>query len=201
MESSSKEFTKVSKKFTKRWSSKKGPCPHIEKVLAVVNPALEDSLKDYKKTLPFWHSKTKNYFHGTKFKCQLDLYQTPCNGHRSTCGICGISTDGFQHKFIRERWQRYGQGFYFAPNSSKSNDYCSNPADVEWKAMFLCQVAPGKKHFTRKNLTDLEGPPKGYNSVYGKSKTFLLNSVLNYDELAVFTSAAACPRYVLLYRK
>lgn len=199
MEPSSKEFLKVRKKFKKKWSSNKGPCPLIVKVLAIVNPALEDSLKEYKKSLSSWHSKTKKYFHGTGFKCRLDLYQTPCK--RGDCGICGVSREGFQHVHVRERWQRYGRGFYFAPNSSKSNDYCSKPDDAKLMAMLLCQVAPGKEHTSRKNMSDLKKPPKGCDSVHGKSKSLLFKSVLNYDEIVVFNGDAVCPRYVLLYKR
>ena len=71
---------KVSKTFRKGWSSKKGKCPSVVKVLAIVNPALEDTFEKYKESLslPWWHLKAKKYFHGTSFKCSLDQYQTPC---------------------------------------------------------------------------------------------------------------------------
>ena len=189
---------KVSKKFTKEWSSKKGKCPSVEKVLAIVNPALEDAFCEYKKTLPRWHSKSKQCFHGTKLKCMLNRFQTQCTGDQ--CGICGISRQGFQQECIRDRFQRYGQGFYFAPNSSKSHDYCSKPDNGKYMAMLICQIAPGKEHNLRKNMTDLKEPPKGYHSVHGRRKSLLFSSDLNYDEIVVFSGDAACPRYVLLYK-
>jgi hypothetical protein len=189
----------VRKKFNKKWSSDKGKCPEIEIVLAIVNPALEDEFYEYKKGIPsrFGHSKSKRYYHGTNLECKLDCYQTPCTNE---CGICGISTAGFQHSHIQtQRWQRYGHGFYFAPNSSKSRDYCSKPENGKYKAMLVCQVATGKEYTIRKDKKDFKEPPKGYHSVHGKSKSRFFDSTLNYDESVVFKSDAVCPRYVLLF--
>ena len=128
----------------------------------------------------------------------LDRYQTPCT--HDGCGICGISTTEFQHSHIRtDAWQRYGQGFYFAPNSSKARDYCSKPENGKYKAMLVCQVATGKAYALRKNKKELKEPPEGYHSVHGKRKSFLSSSTLNYDERVVYTPDASCPRYVLLF--
>ena len=198
LDPTTKEFIDLNKKFMKKWSTKKGPCPTLKKVFAIINPALEDSFMLYKKSLSRWHSKTKNYFHGTGFVCDLERYQTPCSRSEG-CGVCGISREGFQKDFIRNRWQRYGQAFYFAPNSSKSHDYCSKPKNAKCLGMLLCQVAPGKKYTSRMNMSGLAEAPRGYDSIHGKKKSFLHNSVLNYDEVVVFDSDAVCPRYVLLY--
>ena len=199
LDPTTKEFIDLSKKFKKTWSSKKGPCPTLKTVFAIINPALEDNLMNYKKSLSKWHAKTKDYFHGTGFVCDLERYQTPCSRSEG-CGVCGISREGFQKECIhQDGWQRYGEGFYFAPNSSKSHAYCSKPESANCFSMLLCQVAPGKNFTSRTNMSDLEEPPRGYDSVYGKKKSFLHSSVLNYDEVVVFNGDAVCPRYVLLY--
>ena len=200
VEPSSTEFKEVTNNFRKMWSSEKGACPNVRKVLAIVNPSLECAYQEYEKSLPskmFWQSKSRKCFHGTNYKCALELYLTPCQN--SACGICGISTTGFQKHCIRARFQRYGNGFYFAPNSSKSHDYCSKPDAARCNAMLLCQVAIGKSYTTRTNMRELEGPPKNHHSVHGKRKSILSKSELNYDEIVVYSSAAICPRYVLLY--
>ena len=203
LESSSEEFINVKQQFIKSWSLKKGECPKIEKILAIVNPALEDAFYEYKSTLNLprirLYPKSKQLYHGTNFTCMLHRFQIPCTSGQ--CGICGISVTGFQFKCIRDdRWQRYGQGFYFAPNSSKSHDYCSKPDNGKYMAMLFCQVATGKEYTLRKNDQHLTEPPKGGHSVHGKSKSWLFSSTLNYDEIVVFNPDAICPRYVLLYK-
>ena len=55
---------------------------------------------------------------------------------------------------------------YFVPNSSKCHDYtqgCHN-----YRALFLCDVALGRKYEVQHDKTALKSPPLGYNSVYGK---------------------------------
>ena len=181
---------------------KKGKCPKIEKILAIVNPALEDAFYEYKKTLDVprirLYPKSKQLYHGTNYDCtMLHRYQTPCTSEE--CGICSISTTGFQRDRIRDRWQRFGPGFYFAPNSSKSHDYSSKPDNGKYMAMFVCQVATGKEYTLRKNKSDLKELPEGRHSVRGRSKSLIRSSDLNYDETAVYNPDAVCPRYVLLY--
>ena len=131
----------------------------------------------------------------------LYLLQLVCDHLLRICKR--IAKQGFHKTYIRRhRYQRFGQGFYLAPNSSKSSDYCSVSGSgdtTNYTAMLLCEVAPGKKHFLRHSLTTLQGPPPGCHSVYGKSKFLFFNGDLNYDEIVIFESRAICPRYVLLF--
>lgn len=201
LDPSSSEFKKVNGQFTKSWCKKKGICPTVFSILGIINPAVEDTLSAYRQTLPRGHSSTEMYFHGTHLDCKLflDEFHTLCTGH--SCGICSISRSGFLPEEIRrDRFQRFGHAFYLAPNSSKSNDYCTKQCNVRYTAMLLCEVAPGKKHILRTNMTSLREPPNGYNSVYGKSKFLFFAGDLNYDEIVIFKPEAICPRYVLLYR-
>lgn len=87
-------------------------------------------------------------------------------------------------------FSRFGHGIYFAPNSSKSNDYNSDPI----KAMFYCKVAAGKVYETENDRTDLKKPPTGYDSVYGKE-----GARLNYPELVVYEEAAVKPTHIIVY--
>lgn len=152
IEPSSEEFINVKQKFINSWSLKKGVCPKVEKILAIVNLALEDAFYEYESTLNLprirLYPKSKQLYHGTNFNYMLHRYQMSCTSGQ--CGICGISVTGFQFNCIRDRWQRYGQGFYFAPNSSKSHDYCSKPDNGKYMAMLVCQVATGKEYTLRK---------------------------------------------------
>ena len=198
LEESSREFKDVKGRFVKKWCKKKGKCPTDLTILAVVNPAVQDAFTAYRQTLPRGNTGTEMYFHGTRLNCdQLRDYHTLCS--ERGCGICGIARNGFLSRHISDRFQRFGRAFYLAPNSSKSNDYCSNPYNVQYRAMFLCEVAPGNKYCLRHNMTSLQKPPDGCHSVYGKSKFLFLKGDLNYDEIVIFNSEAICPRYILLY--
>lgn len=198
---SSEEFKKIKQKFEGGWCSKKGRCPTVQLILSVVNPTVEKAFYDYKDSLPPSYVHSEMYFHGTRLSCHIDEYQSPCSN--VDCSICAIAKQGFHKTYIRRhRYQRFGQGFYLAPNSSKSSDYCSVSGSgdtTNYTAMLLCEVAPGKKHFLRHSLTTLQGPPPGCHSVYGKSKFLFFNGDLNYDEIVIFESRAICPRYVLLF--
>ena len=199
MDPSSKQFLFARKMFEKSWA--KGPCPKVQAVLAVINPTIEEKLRVYRDSLPQGHRDTEMYFHGTRMDCVLDEFHVMCD--KENCGICGITKNGFQQKFISSRWQRLGRGFYLAPKSSKSHDYCVMRAEnsyASYRGMFLCEVAAGKKHTLRYNSVSLEGPPDGCHSVYGKSKFMFLFGDLNYDEIVLYTEKAICPRFVILYQ-
>ena len=202
VKSSSKEFKKVKEMFDNTWCSKKGRRPTISTALAIVNPAVERAFDTYKNSLPSLYVRSEMYFHGTRLSCRIDEFQTPCN--IAECSVCSIAKHGFRNICIRrDGFQRFGCGFYLAPNSSKSRDYCSKFAygvGVDYTAMLLCEVAPGNKYFLQHSVTALQGPPEGYHSVYGKSKFLFIQGDLNYDEIVVFKPEAVCPRYVLLFR-
>ena len=198
----SKEYKDVQKMFTKNWNSKKGPCPTIRTILAIVNPAVEEKFQQYLETLPQKHRETKRTFHGTKLKCLMHKYQILCNN--AGCGVCGIARRGFVAERINKcRWQRLGQAFYFASNSSKSHDYCGEqPSQGSYWGMLLCEVAPGKQYSFRprsQSETVPQEPPDGYDSLYGRRKSFWSKSDLNYDELALFNEDAISPQYLILY--
>ena len=195
----SKHFKDLSRKFQSDWDSKrKGPCPTVEVIMQIINPALAQRLEDYRKTLPPKCQKIESYYHGTKLNCEGTVdYFLPCKD--PNCGACGILQDGFVKEHIDTvRWQRYGNGFYLARNSSKANDYVGGCST--YRALLLCDVAPGKKHELRVNASDITRPPEGYHSVYGKKSSFFKSSVLNYDEIVLFDSNALCPRYLFFYR-
>ena len=122
-------------------------------------------------------------------------------------GVCGISKRGFDPQWINSTsWQRFGKGFYFARNSSKSYDYPRATQDAtdnvtnKYHCMLVCDIAPGCKYILYKNDPSIRGPPKGYHSIYGSSQWLwgLWKSPdMNYDELVVFDIEAIRPHYIL----
>ena len=105
-----------------------------------------------------------NYYHGTTLVCDVATSQTPCSD--GNCGICGISSSGLDPQYIRKNiaFQRFGNGFYLAPNSSKCHDYTKGAHG--YRAMLLCDVLPGRKHILVNNKQNLTSPPPGYHCVY-----------------------------------
>ena len=137
-----------------------------------------------------WH------YHGTSLACNITSEKKLCN--LQSCGICGISSEGLKREFIRKNivFQRFGNGFYLAPNSSKCHDYTQGAHG--YRAMLLCNVLPGRKYTLETNSQSLTGPPLGYDSVFGQAST---RSVLNFDELVIYKPEAVMPRYIIIYRK
>ena len=169
----------------------------MSSVFEIINPKVKATFLAYRETLPSKYSRVNTYFHGTSLCCfSLEELKTLCD--INSCGICGIARNGFVYnKIRRDKFQRFGQAFYLAPNSSKANDYSSKPRNVPYKAMLLCEVAYGKKHTVYSTMKHLKCPPKGCHSVYGKSSE---NGDLNYNEIVIFKAEAIHPRFIILYR-
>ena len=196
LDSQSQEYMNLSDKFQKDWDMKKGRCPSVIAIVKIVNSTVSLRYKDY----PFKYYGTEQYYHGTTLCCDLANTANLCND--PNCGACGITRRGFVPSRIGSgRFQRFGKGFYFAPNSSKAYDYAKGnrfgasiiaTRNTSCSAIILCDIAPGRKYTTMVNSTNLVGPPEGYNSVYGKR-----GRDLNYDEIVVYDFQAICPQYII----
>lgn len=188
----SSELAQVQAHFQKEWASLKGACPPITCVFQVTNHQLEQRWKVYQQRLPASLQTPEKYFHGTRLTCDIVNTGTTCND--KNCGICGISKFGMYRECIRKNinFQRFGHGFYFAPNSSKCHDYTQGVQTH--RAMLLVDILPGKKHTILTNDQELMGPPDGCHSVFGKP-----GQTLNYAELVVYNPDCVMPRYITVY--
>ena len=117
-----------------------------------------------------------------------------------------IVQTGFLKKYWKSAagdWQRFGPGFYFALQSSKSHEYPLHEmkklkSGHHTRKMLLCKVARGKVFKTQTNLDTLAGTaPAGYHSVYGAAQK---GGDLNYDEIVVYEEAAVLPWAVVEYK-
>jgi len=188
------EFQEIKEHFIRKWDPRKGTHGDLCEVLIINNSKLEKRFQNYLSTLPI--NTVSQYYHGTSLSCAIHETNTPCSDE--TCGICGISQNGFLKKCIGNYFQRFGNGFYLAPNSSKSHDYTKE--HKKYRAMLLCNVAEGNKYITKQNKTDLSTPPQGYNSVYGKGDYTDIHFPLNYDEIVLYTPEAILPTHILVYK-
>ena len=112
------------------------------------------------------------------------------------CGICNISRIGFNSQHIRKNitFQRFGPGFYLAPHSSKCHDYTLGAHG--YRALFLCDVCPGRKYQLQVTDQTLRGPPMGFDSIYGQ-----VGQDLNYPEIVLHNPNAILPHYIIVYQK
>ena len=188
----SQEF--LCEKFRKDWVMEKGPCPSVIAIVKIVNSTVSQKFEDY----PLKCYGIEQQYHGTTLCCDLANSANLCND--PNCGACGITRRGFDPSRIGSNaWQRFGKGFYFAPNSSKAYDYAIGnrvganriaTRNTRCSAIILCDIAPGIKLTTMVNSSN--GPPKGYNSIHGKH-----GKDLNCDEIVVYNPSTICPQYII----
>ena len=116
-----------------------------------------------------------------------------------------IVQTGFLKKYWKTSagdWQRFGPGFYFGQQASKSHDYPlpemrALAYGTHKRCMLLCKVARGKAYRTQENIDTLKGQaPEGFDSVHGDAREA---GDLNYDEIVVYEEAAVLPFAIVEY--
>ena len=188
------DFRQVSRTFTRQWVKPSlKPAPTDLKIFKVCNQTLETQFQTYAQSLG--HRSIEQHFHGTVLRCDLANTKSACT--QPGCGICGISRRGFDPGKIGSnisRFKRFGKGMYLAPNSSKCHDYTQGCNG--YRALILCDVAPGRKYIVKRDQTSFTAPPQGFDSVYGQH-----GGNLNYDEIVLYNKDAILPKYVIMYQK
>jgi len=203
----SQEYTTLCEKFRRDWARRKGPCPSIVSIAKIINPVVSQRFESYHNTLRI--QGIEQHYHGTRLCCDLANSAELCDG--PNCGICGIARKGFDpQKISRSSFQRFGEGFYFAPNSSKAYDYATGNRfgaavgilrNTCYSSVLLCDIAPGRKYTLQFRDPLLSKPPPGYDSFYGENRAVTGRGELNYDELVVFDHQAIHPRYIIFCQK
>ena len=115
----------LSPKGSRKIAKEKSPCPSIIAIVKIVNRMVAERFNNSK--LPALYQGTEKHYHSTTLRCDLANYAELCDD--PNCGACGIARRGFDpHRINLSAWQRFGNGFYFAPNvnSSKSYDYAGS---------------------------------------------------------------------------
>ena len=186
------ELSTIAGKFKQSWASAKGACPPVSFVYIISNSQLTQRWTTYRNGLQ--KKDVEEYYHGTKLTCNITATSTLCNDQH--CGACGISNTGLDRRCIQKniKFQRFGHGFYLAPNSSKCHDYTQGCSS--YRAMLLFDVCPGNKSNLKKDDAKLKAPPQGFDSVYGRKGVRL-----NYEEIVVYNADAALPKCIIVYQK
>ena len=188
------DFKVVSELFTERWTNGE-ICPKIHRIYSICNPFLQRRLEAYRQTLGRFQQSEQD-FHGTPLTCDIMSRTPPSLCKQPSCGICGITCAGMDPNSIRsdiKDFQRFGKGFYLAPNSSKCDFYADANSNGH-KGMLLCDVLPGNKYKWTVDDRHRPGLPPGYHSVLGEEGTRL-----NYPEIVVYNEDAVMPRYIIIY--
>ena len=181
----------VEQKFRGMWALQKGACPKIKFIFNIRNTKLKQRWVRYQRSLQ--NQTIEEHYHGTNLTCDIAASKNLCND--KNCGVCGISRNGFDCQCVRKNigFQRFGHGFYLAPNSSKCHDYTRGHCN--YSAMLLCSVCPGNKYYLKRNNVTLTSPPVGFDSVYGQT-----GGNLNYDEIVLYNPDAILPRCIIVYK-
>ena len=161
-------------------------------VKEVDNPRMQRRYKAYKESMPaeVLNGNEVLLFHG----CAEEVIESICQ-------------NGLLKKYwttAAGAWQRFGPGFYFALQSSKSHDYPLLPMRAltpgqHTRSMILFKVAKGKVYVTHENMDDLNGAPPGFHSVHGQAGTHRDGGHLRFDEVVVYEEAAMLPYAVVTY--
>lgn len=171
----------------------------VLEVQEIVNPRLQAVYDAYKATISAHDDAVVN---GNELLC----FHGCANAAMDVSNPDSIVQTGFLKKYWQTSagaWQRFGPGFYFGTQSSKSHEY-PLPEMKQLKnghhnrKMLLCKVARGKIYKTQSNLDTLQGDaPQGYHSVHGDAQK---HGDLNYDEIVVYKEAAVLPYAVVEYK-
>jgi len=202
----------VKNQFRKSWKKLDDGLPRVERIYWIhVKPEIIAKFEALSKKI----GNVQRRFHGTSqnTKCEFGSNPSkhPCPGKK--CPVCSICQNSFDIGQAKRgpggtAWAqqviplRYGEGIYFSPVSSKSNDYSflserpggSPKKPRKWRCMFLCNVALGRAYETKEGILTGDLPPPGHDSVIG-----LTGPNLNYDECVVYNSAQCIPSYLIVY--
>ena len=139
LDRASEKYKELESQFSNSWYSQRGRVPKIRHILQIINPSARRRFDKYLASLPWFSRNIEQYYHGTELRCNKLQYNTLCSN--SKCGACGIAKEGFDPQCINSSaWQRFGNGFYFAPNSSKAYDYIPSCWQLLNRSPPLCAV-------------------------------------------------------------
>ncbi|XP_058041921.1 protein mono-ADP-ribosyltransferase PARP4 isoform X1 [Ahaetulla prasina] len=126
----------------------------------------------------------------------------------SVCNFVGILSRGLllpkvaeDNAFERTDFGYLGSGIYFS-NSVRTSIKYSQPCETDGtRLLLICDVALGSCWKTKQYCyCSSEGPPQGYDSVHGVSRTEKKKSIFEDDEFAVYRTSQVKIKYVVQYK-
>ena len=194
--SGSPEYKAVEEHFQKTWSSKERKTPpSLTLVLAIFNPSLDQSFKEYKQLYLDNEKKEgkmlKKLFYGTALGCDLHTYQVPCDiTHSTECSTCNVALHGFGRLCT--------SGVTLDKNPARSHNKAEVHMDSLTYGLLLCDVACTNSKKVARSMSDSKMIlPEKFDAVKVNLKSGPLKT--STDEVIVYKANAICPRYILLY--
>jgi len=203
----------VKEQFLAAWRHSGLAKPTVQRIYQIRNPP--QVFAAYEQYRGDFGGAEARYFHGTSQICDFgsNLSKPPCES--SACAVCNICRAGFDIQRARTEESggtpnfalRYGEGSYFAPDSSKSHSYNQgshrDTTHGKYRVMFLCKVAKGGNphETTASNIShrDVEMLIRGgHTAIIGRTSPE--PDGLNFEEVVVYQNAAAIPSYLIVYK-
>ena len=88
LDSQSKKYRDLCKKFQKDWAKEKGQCPSVIAIVRIVNPMIAERFESFRSKLPVLFQRTEKHYHGTTLCCDLAEYAELCNGLSVCLSLC-----------------------------------------------------------------------------------------------------------------
>jgi len=173
-----KEYSRVKKKFEESKNSRHGRTANSYKISNIYKVSLGKEETEYKDTM----TNQMELFHGTKIANLLSILKSGLLMPKYSPG----STTGYM----------FGQGLYFASQSTKSLNYCdgmywNNSKSTGKIYMFIADVAMGKYQVPRSSRS--KKPDSGYDSYWAQPG----KSGIQNDEMIVFKNNQIRLKYIL----
>ncbi|KAF9319252.1 hypothetical protein BG003_009581 [Podila horticola] len=211
--------------FHANWIKNNATHVTVESVLEVISNQ-QAKFEAYKAAIAsrqLGHVAERVLYHGTN-SCQGRYHYTLQDGfgnndvlqqlcYKADCATCGILAFGFDlsksGQGSRDRgarvWQRFGDGIYFSPNSSKCHFYSKTgntgyhpTTKKNFGTMIVAKVVLGKPYHPQsagKVEETWKTPPAGHDSVVARAG----DGIVVYEENVVYTPSACLPTAVITY--
>ncbi|KAJ4461160.1 hypothetical protein PAPYR_2623 [Paratrimastix pyriformis] len=204
--------------FTNCWRKRGVPEPRPCFIAKVWNRALATRYAKYLQTIPLTERREEFFFHGTTSACgsQWRAQKHGCGKTDGTCAVCSILHGGFVKQAIRDpgqSFQRFGAGFYFGLESTKSNDYTEPPSVAGRVAsqdpnlsrvILICRCVVGRIYESSQEdpqkTRQWTRAPQGFDSVLGVPLPLNVPKPgLKWPEHIIYSEDAILPMYAVVY--
>eukprot|EP01012_Entosiphon_sulcatum_P008762 TRINITY_DN14810_c0_g1_i1.p1 TRINITY_DN14810_c0_g1~~TRINITY_DN14810_c0_g1_i1.p1 ORF type:complete len:527 (-),score=47.87 TRINITY_DN14810_c0_g1_i1:12-1388(-) len=193
------KYPGIKQQFESTWTAWGGKFPTVISIFSVFNPNSYQRYMQYQTHVAHRnHGKPneRRLFHGCALECQLLRTERFCAS--TTCVACNICLKGFEKRPTRFNTLQFGNGFYFAFHSSKSDKFARNSESVPgYRMLLLCKVTAGRPASIDRDTPSLQAPPNGFDSVLAVVGP---QAKVTQPEVVVYNCDAALPAYIIIYK-
>lgn len=171
LKKTTKKYSEIIDRVARTHSNKHNFTMNVKNVYEIEKPEWDDRFNPYK-------CRVNLLYHGSRTENFLNILQQGLK----------IKPPGAAHS-----GSMFGNGIYFADQSSKSANYCWGfNRQKGTYYMMVCEVAVGKMYDLQSSDSSLRSAPRGYNSVRG-----VVGPHLYHNEIIVYNENQANIRYII----